>query len=189
MFCQSKKFIWIATVIIVAFITVSCGTVEIPTDESEESAAELSAQAVSTATPTSPSEPTATPVTQPTMAAENSTELKTEIMEPVSPVSPVSPSEDSAMTAAQNMEAIPGSEEALAAALADLSEKSGIAAGEITLVSMEEVEWNDASLGCPQEGFMYAQVITPGYLIVLEAQGEEYEYHTDKSANVVLCEK
>ena len=24
-------------------------------------------------------------------------------------------------------------------------------------------------LGCPQEGMMYAQVITPGYLMVLEA--------------------
>jgi hypothetical protein len=52
---------------------------------------------------------------------------------------------------------------------------------------MEEQQWSDTSLGCPQEGFMYAQVITPGYLIVLEAQGQTYEYHTDTQANVVLC--
>ena len=54
---------------------------------------------------------------------------------------------------------------------------------------MEAVEWSDASLGCPQEGFMYAQVITPGYLIILEAQGEQYEYHTDQTTNVVLCQE
>jgi hypothetical protein len=51
------------------------------------------------------------------------------------------------------------------------------------------MEWSDASLGCPQEGMMYAQVITPGYLIVLEAQGQTFEYHTDQGTNVVLCQK
>jgi hypothetical protein len=35
---------------------------------------------------------------------------------------------------------------------------------------------------------MYAQVITPGYRIVLEADGKTYTYHTSQS-HVVLCEK
>jgi hypothetical protein len=36
---------------------------------------------------------------------------------------------------------------------------------------------------------MYAQVITPGFLVVLEAGGERYEYHADREGTVVLCEK
>lgn len=116
------------------------------------------------------------------------TDLPVEIEEPSSPLSPASPVEEpTMMPGIQEVEPLPGSEEALAAATADLVEQSGVPAGEIKLVSMEEQQWSDASLGCPQEGYMYAQVITPGYLIVLEAQGQSYEYHTDKQANVVLC--
>lgn len=87
------------------------------------------------------------------------------------------------------VELIPGSEQAIAAAVADLSEKTGLPADEIRLISIESVEWSDTSLGCPQEGFMYAQVITPGYLIVLEAQGQQYEYHTNQTDQVILCEQ
>ena len=82
---------------------------------------------------------------------------------------------------------IPGSEQALAAAITHLADQIGVPPAEIKLVSMEAVDWSDTSLGCPQEGYMYAQVITPGYLIVLEAQGKVYEYHTDQKTNVVLC--
>jgi len=71
----------------------------------------------------------------------------------------------------------------------DLAKRLGLAPEAIQLVSVEPVEWSDASLGCPQPGMMYAQVITPGYLVMLEAEGEEYEYHTDKGRFVVLCEE
>jgi hypothetical protein len=114
-----------------------------------------------------------------------------EIVEPISPVSPISPTEKTVMMPPihKNVEPIKGSEETLTAAIADLVKQTGIPADEITLISMEAVEWSDASLGCPQEGYMYAQVITPGYLIILEAQGQQYEYHTDQTTNVVLCQE
>ena len=32
------------------------------------------------------------------------------------------------------------------------------------------------------------EVITPGFTIVLEADGQEYIYHTDQRSNAVLCE-
>ena len=35
---------------------------------------------------------------------------------------------------------------------------------------------------------MYAQVITPGYRIVLEVDGKSYEYHADTQRHVVYCE-
>jgi len=69
----------------------------------------------------------------------------------------------------------------------DLSEHLDIPVGEISLISAEAVDWNDSSLGCPQPGMMYAQVITPGYKISLLANGISYAYHTDTVKNIILC--
>jgi hypothetical protein len=74
----------------------------------------------------------------------------------------------------------------VAQAIADLAGRLGIAADAIQVQSAEAVEWPDASLGCPEPGMMYAQVITPGYRIVLEAGGQLYEYHSSLS-RVVYC--
>jgi hypothetical protein len=123
------------------------------------------------------------------VAESSPTALPAEITGPGSPISPVAPESAPDISIESEVEAIPGSEDALAAAVAHLTERTGVSESDIRLVSMEAVEWSDASLGCPQEGFMYAQVITPGYLIILEAQGQSYEYHSDKAANVVLCEQ
>jgi hypothetical protein len=51
----------------------------------------------------------------------------------------------------------------------------------------EAREWPDRSLGCPKPGVGYAQVITPGLLIVVQARGRSFEYHTDDD-EVTLCE-
>lgn len=72
-------------------------------------------------------------------------------------------------------------------AVADLAAHLSIAVDAITVVSVEEVEWNDASLGCPKPGMMYAQVITPGHRIVLEVDGKIYEYHTG-GGGIVRCQ-
>ncbi len=73
-------------------------------------------------------------------------------------------------------------------ARADLSRRLGIAATSITVASAEAVEWRDSSLGCPQPGMMYSQIITPGYLIVLQANGQNYEYHAGRTS-VIYCQK
>ncbi|MCY4080515.1 MAG: hypothetical protein OXF54_09745 [Caldilineaceae bacterium] len=71
----------------------------------------------------------------------------------------------------------------------DLMQAAGAASDEITVLSTEEVEWSDTSLGCPEPDGMYAQMITPGYLIVLETGGESYKYHTstDPEGPLVHC--
>jgi len=81
-----------------------------------------------------------------------------------------------------------GAEETIAAVKEDLAGRLGISPDEILVVSVEAVDWPDASLGCPEPGMSYAQVVTPGYLIALEAGGERYEYHTG-DGNVVLCQE
>lgn len=72
------------------------------------------------------------------------------------------------------------------AAQRDLAQHLGVPESAVTVRTVESVEWPDASLGCPQPGMMYAQVITPGYRIVLEAGGKTYAYHTSQT-HVVLC--
>lgn len=71
----------------------------------------------------------------------------------------------------------------------DLMQVTSAAADEIIVVSVEEVEWSDTSLGCPEPDGMYAQMITPGYLLVLERDGKTYEYHsgTDPEGTLVQC--
>ena len=71
----------------------------------------------------------------------------------------------------------------------DLVQRLSISVAEINLIEITEVEWSDSSLGCPQPGMEYLQVITPGYLIRLEANETQYEYHSNKDTYVVFCEK
>ncbi len=61
-----------------------------------------------------------------------------------------------------------------------LAERLSAPVDSLALVSDEPVSWSDASLGCPEEGMMYAQVITPGHRITFSYQGEQYEVHTSR---------
>jgi hypothetical protein len=63
--------------------------------------------------------------------------------------------------------------------IAALAGQLAIPAKEIQVLEVEAVEWPDASLGCPQPGMMYAQVITPGYRVRLRAGEATYTLHTD----------
>lgn len=71
------------------------------------------------------------------------------------------------------------------AAIAALSKNVGLDPSEIKMVSVEPMEWPDACLGITQEGISCAQVITPGYKIVLEANGKQVEYRTDEAGTLV----
>jgi hypothetical protein len=60
--------------------------------------------------------------------------------------------------------------------------------GEVTVVSVEGVDWPDATLGGARKGDMAIQVVTPGYRVVLEVNGRRYEYHTDLQNRVILAQ-
>lgn len=61
-----------------------------------------------------------------------------------------------------------------------------ISTGEIEVIKVEQVEWPDTSLGCPEPGMVYAQVIVPGWRVVMRVGGEVYEYHSGDD-HTVLC--
>lgn len=175
--------------------TTACGPAATPEDIPPMT---IEAQAVPATSPVNQPEPTGLPteIPSPEPSPTNSpelapTSLPNEISEPMSPLVPpaAAPMPVQADQAGQPAKAAPSSETAVAAAIADLSKQTGLPAEQINVDSVTAMEWPDSSLGCPQEGMMYAQVITPGYLIVLSAQGQTYEYHADQKTNVVLCKK
>lgn len=80
-----------------------------------------------------------------------------------------------------------GAEPLVTRAREDLAQKLDLPTDAIQLISVEAVDWPDAGLGCPQPDLMYAQVITSGFLVLLEVQDQTYQYHTDNDQRIVLC--
>ncbi|HEY3005474.1 MAG TPA: hypothetical protein VGJ44_24220 [Kribbellaceae bacterium] len=73
-------------------------------------------------------------------------------------------------------------------AVADLARRLGVGSDAISVVSVEEVTWPDGSLGCPEPGMAYTQMLEDGQRIVLEHGGTSYEYHSGGHGEPFLCE-
>jgi hypothetical protein len=74
---------------------------------------------------------------------------------------------------------------ATAAAVAHLANELGVAEAEIEVVSLEAAEFTDSCLGLGQPNESCLQAITPGWLIMLRAEGQAYEVHTDETGQQV----
>ena len=66
------------------------------------------------------------------------------------------------------------------AAIASLSSNLDLPADKIILVSTEAVDWPDECLGIDNAGWVCAQVITPGFRVLLEANHRQVEYRTNE---------
>jgi hypothetical protein len=78
-------------------------------------------------------------------------------------------------------------QEAFRESVKDLSKKIGAPESDIAGVVQEDVTWPDSCLGCVKTGETCAQVLTPGYRIVLRVRDATYEYHTNRGDRVRLC--
>jgi hypothetical protein len=74
---------------------------------------------------------------------------------------------------------------ATAAAIAHLANELGVAEAEIEVVSLEAAEYSDSCLGLGQPHESCLQAITPGWLVMLSAEGQVYEAHTDEAGQQV----
>lgn len=74
---------------------------------------------------------------------------------------------------------------AVLAAIGALAERSDIAPGNIDVVRYEPVDWPNSCLGLPQPDEACAEAITPGWLIVLLADSQSYEFHSDELGQVL----
>lgn len=80
----------------------------------------------------------------------------------------------------------PGAEQAVARARADAASRTGIESSRWQPVEVAARQWPDGGLGCPGPGQVYAQVVSPGYLIRLQSGRRVLEYHSGP-ARVVYC--
>ena len=71
----------------------------------------------------------------------------------------------------------------------DLAQRLNISTAEIELLSFEAKVWSDSSLGCPQPGMRYLQVLSEGYLIRLSAGDQTYNYHGGGNRAPFLCQQ
>ncbi|MEO0345763.1 MAG: hypothetical protein AAF229_05850 [Pseudomonadota bacterium] len=73
-------------------------------------------------------------------------------------------------------------------AAAVFSEEMDIPISQVTVISVRPVEWPDSSIGCPQPGQAYAQVMTPGHKIAVRARGEIHVMH-EAGGKPFLCKR
>lgn len=76
----------------------------------------------------------------------------------------------------------------LTAALTDLSARLGrtITVNDLTDWSWNESLYNDTSLGCPQAGQTYAQVVTRGFQFILTVDNVTYDYRVSEDQTIVI---
>ncbi|NCF67022.1 MAG: hypothetical protein GWP61_13690 [Chloroflexi bacterium] len=153
-----------------------------------------------TATPTSTQPPTATPL--PIQSRTTSPPATQPVKETTLPIDPTSPAPESAAsqltaTSSDLETSQPSPEPALQPAIQgwvnqateDLATRLKPSIPEIEFLSFEEKVWSDSSLGCPQPGMRYLQVLKEGYLIRLSANNQTYNYHGSGDRPPFLCQQ
>jgi hypothetical protein len=73
-------------------------------------------------------------------------------------------------------------------AIHTLAQDLGVAEDRITVDTIRAVDWRDSSLGCPQPGRAYLQVITPGHRITLRVNGQFHFVH-EANGRAFVCRK
>ncbi|HUG74141.1 MAG TPA: hypothetical protein VMM81_00500 [Acidimicrobiia bacterium] len=76
----------------------------------------------------------------------------------------------------------------VAALVSEVTALEGVEEDQVTVVRAQQVMWSDASLGCPGGGVSYIQVLTPGYWVVLEAEGNEYDFRSADDGEFRRCD-
>ncbi len=143
----------------------------------------LLAACAPTPTLSTPAAPSETPVIPPTHTPRSVSTL------PVPTFPPLTLPIPTQMTPADEQTfALPVDDPIVQQAIADLAARLNIAPDAITVLSVEAVTWPDSSLGCPQPGMAYLQVLVEGLRIRLSAEGALYEYHSGENIAPFLCQ-
>jgi hypothetical protein len=74
-------------------------------------------------------------------------------------------------------------------AIGELARHLGIPRERIEVVSDEDVDWSDGSMGCPDPSLNYTQAIVPGYLVVLAVDDTTYRYHGAHGQDPFRCDR
>lgn len=101
--------------------------------------------------------------------------------QPVSNATPTVPSPDSTSTSVIPVDLTP----AQLVAIGKLSDALSLPMDQIKIASVEAVDWSDSCLGIIHANMGCADVITPGFRIILEANHLQYEYHTNQDGRQI----
>lgn len=71
--------------------------------------------------------------------------------------------------------------------IADLEQRSGGKPSDFDVRRAEAVQWNDGSLGCPEPGQIYQQLPVNGFWIVIDYQGQAFDYRASDRDYFKLC--
>lgn len=99
------------------------------------------------------------------------------------PPSPVPTSVDQAGEISPTAPAFPV---AVQAAQKAIAEQLGVEPHKVEVLQYENIDWPDACLGIQNSEQICAQVITPGYRVILQIENQVYEFHTDGSGDQVV---
>jgi hypothetical protein len=80
---------------------------------------------------------------------------------------------------------LPPEQRAFEASREALAHRLGLDPLTIRLVETVAVDWPDACLGLPGTGESCAQVVTPGFRVIVETGGESYEFRTNRDGSLV----
>jgi len=75
----------------------------------------------------------------------------------------------------------------VAIAVTDVAERAGVAEDVVTVKEARVVSWGSSAVGCPRDDMNYMQVIVPGVLVLLEANGKSYRYHGEANREPFYC--
>ena len=73
------------------------------------------------------------------------------------------------------------------AVVADAAKRFNVAESAVVLARAEQLNWSDGSLGCPEPGRLYTQMLVAGFRVVAVTSAGELTYHTDSHGNAVSC--
>ena len=82
----------------------------------------------------------------------------------------------------------PGLDGLAESAIQDLAKRLAVRSEDITVVQVAQVVWSNSSLGCPKQGMAYADVLSPGFLVVLRSGEQKFEYHAGSDRSLFYCE-
>jgi hypothetical protein len=69
----------------------------------------------------------------------------------------------------------------------DLEKQTGAHRSAFKVLKAEATQWNDGALGCPKPGQTYTQAIVDGYQVIIEHDGQSFDYHASAGGWFKLC--
>ncbi len=82
----------------------------------------------------------------------------------------------------------PAQEQAVDMARTELASVLGVAMDKIELQRVNPMDWPNSSLGCPEKGMMYLDVITSGFRVEFDVGGKIYQVHTAEK-RAIVCQR